>query len=31
SDEHFRTLLRAENIKDLPEAVALRLPQELLP
>lgn len=31
SDEHFRTLLRAENIKDIPEAVALRLPQELLP
>lgn len=31
SDEHFRTLLRAEGIKDIPEAVATRLPQELLP
>jgi len=31
SDDHFRTLLRAEGIKDIPEAVAIRLPQELLP
>jgi len=31
ADEHFRTLLRAENIKDIPEAVASRLPQELMP
>ncbi|MFM0153112.1 ParB/RepB/Spo0J family partition protein [Paraburkholderia sediminicola] len=31
SDEHFRTLLRAEGIKDIPEAVASRIPPELLP
>lgn len=31
ADEHFRTLLRAEGIKDIPEAVASRLPQELMP
>jgi ParB family transcriptional regulator, chromosome partitioning protein len=31
SDEHFRTLLRAEDIRDIPEAVASRLPPELMP
>lgn len=31
SDEHFRTLLRAEGIRDIPEAVASRIPPELLP
>jgi len=31
SDDNFRTLLRAEDIRDIPEAVASRLPQELLP
>lgn len=31
SDEHFRTLLRAEGIKDIPEALARRIPPELLP
>lgn len=30
-DEHFRTLLRAENVRDIPEAVASRIPSELLP
>ncbi|WNC95570.1 plasmid partitioning protein RepB C-terminal domain-containing protein (plasmid) [Paraburkholderia sp. FT54] len=30
-DEHFRTLLRAENVRDIPEAVASRIPPELLP
>jgi ParB family chromosome partitioning protein len=30
-DEHFRTLLRAEGILDIPKAIADRLPQELLP
>jgi ParB family transcriptional regulator, chromosome partitioning protein len=31
ADDHFRTLLRAEGIKDIPEAVAQRIPSELLP
>ena len=31
ADEHFRTLLRAEGVKDIPEAVASRIPQELMP
>ena len=31
ADEHFRTLLRAEGIKDIPEAVAARIPSELMP
>ena len=31
ADEHFRTLLRAEDIRDIPEAVATRLPPELIP
>jgi ParB family transcriptional regulator, chromosome partitioning protein len=31
ADEHFRTLLRAENVRDIPEAVASRIPPELLP
>lgn len=31
SDEHFRTLLRAEQITDIPEAIAQRLPPEMLP
>lgn len=31
ADEHFRTLLRAENIQDIPEAIARRIPSELLP
>lgn len=31
SDEHFRTLLRAEGILDIPEAVASRIPPELMP
>lgn len=31
SDEHFRTLLRAEGVKDIPEAVASRIPSELMP
>ncbi len=31
SDEHFRTLLRAEGIKDIPEAVARRIPPEFMP
>jgi len=31
ADEHFRTLLRAENIRDIPEAVASRIPPEFLP
>ncbi|EMD9442907.1 ParB N-terminal domain-containing protein [Burkholderia cepacia] len=31
ADEHFRTLLRAEDIRDIPEAVATRLPPELMP
>ncbi|PTR03806.1 ParB family chromosome partitioning protein [Paraburkholderia sp. GV068] len=31
ADEHFRTLLRAEGIKDIPEAVASRIPPELMP
>ncbi|WP_250477304.1 ParB/RepB/Spo0J family partition protein [Caballeronia sp. INML1] len=31
SDDHFRTLLRAEGIKDIPEVIASRIPQELLP
>jgi ParB family transcriptional regulator, chromosome partitioning protein len=31
ADEHFRTLLRAENIKDIPETIARRIPSELLP
>ncbi|TCK95596.1 plasmid partitioning protein RepB C-terminal domain-containing protein [Paraburkholderia sp. BL9I2N2] len=30
-DEHFRTLLRAEGVTDIPEAVALRIPPELMP
>jgi ParB family chromosome partitioning protein len=30
-DEHFRTLLRAENVRDIPEAIASRIPPELLP
>ncbi|MEM5426122.1 ParB/RepB/Spo0J family partition protein [Paraburkholderia ferrariae] len=31
ADEHFRTLLRAEGVRDIPEAVASRIPSELLP
>ncbi|HDR9331331.1 TPA: chromosome partitioning protein ParB, partial [Burkholderia multivorans] len=31
SDEHFRTLLRAEQISDIPEVIARRIPTELLP
>jgi ParB family transcriptional regulator, chromosome partitioning protein len=31
SDEHFRTLLRAEQIIDIPEVVARRIPPEMLP
>lgn len=31
SDEHFRTLLRAEQISDIPEVIARRIPPELLP
>lgn len=31
SDDHFRTLLRAEGIKDIPEAVASRIPPEFMP
>lgn len=31
SDEHFRTLLRAEQINDIPEVIARRLPGDLLP
>ncbi|KWA42444.1 chromosome partitioning protein ParB [Burkholderia multivorans] len=31
ADEHFRTLLRAEGINDIPEAVASRIPAELMP
>jgi len=31
ADEHFRTLLRAEGVKDIPEAVASRIPPELMP
>ncbi|MBU9276932.1 ParB/RepB/Spo0J family partition protein [Burkholderia gladioli] len=31
SDEHFRTLLRAERMIDIPDAVSERLPPELLP
>ncbi|WP_244827103.1 ParB/RepB/Spo0J family partition protein [Caballeronia sp. TF1N1] len=30
-DEHFRTLLRAEGVNDVPEAVASRIPMELMP
>lgn len=30
SDDHFRTLLRAEQINDIPEVIAKRLPTELL-
>ncbi|WP_150668756.1 plasmid partitioning protein RepB C-terminal domain-containing protein [Pandoraea anhela] len=30
-DEHFRTLLRAEGVRDIPEAVARRIPSELMP
>lgn len=31
ADEHFRTLLRAEGVRDIPEAVASRIPSELMP
>lgn len=31
SDEHFRTLLRAEQISDIPEVIARRIPSEMLP
>jgi ParB family chromosome partitioning protein len=31
TDEHFRTLLRAEGVVDIPEAVASRIPPELFP
>lgn len=31
SEEHFRTLLRAEGIVDIPKAIADRLPAEILP
>jgi ParB family chromosome partitioning protein len=31
ADEHFRTLLRAEGVRDIPEAVASRIPPELMP
>lgn len=31
SDDHFRTLLRAEQIIDIPEVVARRIPPEMLP
>ncbi|WP_175895526.1 ParB/RepB/Spo0J family partition protein [Burkholderia cepacia] len=31
SDEHFRTLLRAEQISDIPEVIARRIPTEMLP
>ncbi|WP_175848332.1 ParB/RepB/Spo0J family partition protein [Burkholderia arboris] len=31
SDEHFRTLLRAEQIIDIPEVIARRIPTEMLP
>ncbi|WP_414445612.1 plasmid partitioning protein RepB C-terminal domain-containing protein [Burkholderia sp. 22PA0106] len=31
SDDHFKTLLRAEGIRDIPEAVARRIPSELMP
>lgn len=31
SDEHFRTLLRAEQISDIPEVIARRIPPEMLP
>lgn len=31
TDEHFRTLLRAEQISDIPEVIARRIPQEMLP
>ncbi|MDR5741531.1 plasmid partitioning protein RepB C-terminal domain-containing protein [Caballeronia sp. LZ029] len=31
ADEHFRTLLRAEGIKDIPQALASRIPEDLLP
>ena len=31
ADEYFRTLLRAEGVKDIPEAVASRIPPELMP
>jgi len=31
SDEHFRTLLRAEQISDIPEVLARRIPSEMLP
>lgn len=31
SDEHFRTLLRAEQVNDIPEVIARRLPGDLLP
>ncbi|KWA13937.1 ParB/RepB/Spo0J family partition protein [Burkholderia territorii] len=31
SDEHFRTLLRAEQIIDIPEVIARRIPPEMLP
>jgi ParB family chromosome partitioning protein len=31
ADENLRTLLRAEGVKDIPEAVASRIPPELMP
>lgn len=31
SDEHFRTLLRAEHFSDIPEVIARRIPPEMLP
>jgi len=31
SDEHFRTLLRAEQVSDIPEVIARRIPPEMLP
>ena len=31
ADEHFRTMLRAEGIRDIPKPIADRLPAELMP
>lgn len=31
ANEHFRTLLRAEQIRDIPEVIARRIPPEVLP
>jgi ParB family chromosome partitioning protein len=31
ADDHFRTLVRAEGINDMPKTLADRLPAEVLP